>query len=91
MDDHSLHVFLLRNGKIVDSTPEFQSFKRVMTNGWKEVQRVLKVVEKYATMLRVKYLNVVGAEIIKLIAKKRGKYIRVSEVVSCFQSYSEEK
>ena len=30
MDQHALHVFMIRKGKIIQETPEFVSFKRVI-------------------------------------------------------------
>eukprot|EP00698_Gefionella_okellyi_P001647 TRINITY_DN1154_c0_g1_i2.p1 TRINITY_DN1154_c0_g1~~TRINITY_DN1154_c0_g1_i2.p1 ORF type:complete len:424 (-),score=95.89 TRINITY_DN1154_c0_g1_i2:15-1286(-) len=55
MDSHSLHHFMIRNGKTYNATPEFRSFKRKFAGNWARIQLVIASLEqlfqKYAGML----------------------------------------
>lgn len=46
MDEHALHIFLIRYGKVIEETPEFVSFKRVCERDWHNLAPLLKILEK---------------------------------------------
>ena len=44
MDQYSLHQIIIRKGEILDTTPEFISFKRTYLNKWGSVSFVLHLI-----------------------------------------------
>lgn len=46
MDAYSLHQFIIRKGKVIESTPEFASFKRLFTTRWGDIVLVIHALEK---------------------------------------------
>jgi hypothetical protein len=51
LDEFSLHQFFIRNGHILDTTPEFQSFHRKFQFMWSQIKNIILQVG-----LRVRYL-----------------------------------
>ena len=47
MDQHALHVFMIRNGKIIQETPEFMSFKRVIGRDLNRIVPFLLTIEQF--------------------------------------------
>jgi len=45
MDEFSLHQFIIRKGKTLDSTPEFISFKRTYINYWAGISFIIHLLE----------------------------------------------
>ena len=46
MDQYSLHQIIIRKGEILDTTPEFVSFKRTHLNKWGSVAFILHQIQK---------------------------------------------
>lgn len=44
MDQFSLHQIIIRKGEILDTTPEFISFKRTYLNKWGSVSFILHLI-----------------------------------------------
>ena len=40
LDEYSLHQFIIRKGKTLASTPEFQSFRRTNLANWGNIKRI---------------------------------------------------
>ena len=70
MDKHALHIFYVRNGKIMHESPEFESFKRVYSHRMEELQVWLDMLEKVCTKLDVKLLKVNGGKLLKYVMKQ---------------------
>lgn len=70
MDEHALHIFLVRNGKAIEETPEFESFKRVHSSIWGHIKRYISQIEIYCRMLEVKMLKVNGSLLVRKIYRK---------------------
>ena len=70
MDEHALHVFMVRNGEVLQETPEFESFKRVYGLMWAEVLPYLEELENYCKMLKIKLLKVNGSALVNLVRRK---------------------
>lgn len=49
MDEHALHVFMIRKGKIIQETPEFLSFKRVIGKDLHRIVPFLLTLEQFAS------------------------------------------
>lgn len=70
MDEHALHIFMVRNGKVLDETPEFESFKRVYSLMWGDMIPYLTELEIYCRLLKVKILKVNGSALATLVKRK---------------------
>ena len=46
MDAYSLHQLIVRKGVLLDTTPEFISFRRTYLNKWGSISFVLHLIEK---------------------------------------------
>ena len=46
MDVYSLHYFLIRRGRTLHETPEFQSYKRTFINEWKNIEGIIEQLEE---------------------------------------------
>lgn len=70
MDEHALHIFLVRNGKVIRETPEFESFKRVHSQIWGRITQYITQLEIYCRMLKVKLLRVNGSRLVQKIYRR---------------------
>lgn len=70
MDEHALHIFLVRNGSAIKETPEFESFKRVHSQIWGKVTYYISQIEIYCRMLKTKLLRVNGSLLIQKIYRR---------------------
>ena len=43
LDQYSLHQFIIRRGKVLHMTPEFQSFKRTHVAEWGQITTIVSV------------------------------------------------
>ena len=46
VDAYSLHRFIIRKGKTLEETPEFQSYKRTFAHLWERIRSIIKSLEK---------------------------------------------
>jgi hypothetical protein len=81
MDQHALHVFMIRNGKIIQETPEFLSFKRVIDRDLNRIVPFLLTIEQFAAFLEKKLIKVNGSELYKLIFQPK---VSLKDIVACF-------
>ena len=42
MDVYSLHYFMVRKGKTIRESPEFQSYQRTFLKDWIKIERILQ-------------------------------------------------
>eukprot|EP00002_Diphylleia_rotans_P032497 TRINITY_DN6832_c0_g3_i2.p1 TRINITY_DN6832_c0_g3~~TRINITY_DN6832_c0_g3_i2.p1 ORF type:complete len:1023 (+),score=225.37 TRINITY_DN6832_c0_g3_i2:269-3070(+) len=63
MDTYSLHQFIIRKGKCLDTTPEFTSFKRKNANKWGEVHVILRMLEKLFAQYAVPLAYIDGRQV----------------------------
>lgn len=66
MDQHALQIFLVRHGKVIDETPEFQSFKRLAGKRWEKVAPYLKLLLKCINRLELKLVRINGSDLLKI-------------------------
>lgn len=85
MDQHALQIFMLRNGRIVAETPEYQSFKRLAKS--EKVRPYLELLQKFASKLHIKTLWVNGSKLLVFAAKNIKATVPL--VVQCLQESSE--
>ena len=46
MDEFSLHQFIIRHGKVLSKTPEYESFKRTNSHNWGAILSVVRYVRQ---------------------------------------------
>jgi hypothetical protein len=89
MDEHSLHEFIIRRGKTLDSTPEFESFRRAYASTWTNgVAPLVGHLEKICERFKVPLAVVDGKALAECAAAvaARGDYPamgRVDELLRC--------
>jgi hypothetical protein len=66
LDAYSLHQIIIRKGKTVTTTPEYQSFKRKYSYMWGHVQSILYLLEQAMTRYSVKKAIVNGQRLAAL-------------------------
>lgn len=88
MDDHALHIFFVRNGKAIEETPEFESFKRVHSSIWGKVLRYISQIEIYCRILRTKMLKVNGSLLVKKVYRKITP--TATNLIDCILPYEEQ-
>lgn len=71
LDQYSLHQFIIRRGKVLDMTPEFQSFQRTHVAEWGPITTVVKLLEQMLTKFSVPMAYIDGHSVIQLA--ERGK------------------
>jgi hypothetical protein len=81
MDKHALHIFYVRNGKIMHESPEFESFKRVYSHRMEELKVWLDLLESVCKRLNVKLLKVNGGKLLKFVLKQVKPTVPL--IVSC--------
>src|SRR3990167_126892 len=85
MDQHALQIFMLRNGRIVAETPEFQSFKRLAKMD--RVRPYLDLVQTFASKLGIKTLWVNGSKLLVFVSKNQKATVPL--VLQCLQRSSD--
>jgi hypothetical protein len=66
LDQYSLHQFIIRRGKVLDMTPEFQSFKRTHVAEWGEIITIVGLLEALLGRFSVPMAYIDGHSVIKL-------------------------
>jgi hypothetical protein len=88
MDQHALQIFLIRNGQVIEETPEYQSFKRLAGKKWPKVLPFILLLQKYVLKLGVKLIKVNGSKILELILGN--KKPTVPNAMSCLLPFDSE-
>lgn len=63
MDQFSLHQIIIRKGEILDTTPEFISFKRTYLNKWGSVSYILHLIQRLLQDSEVEMAYVEGRKV----------------------------
>ena len=66
MDQFSLHQIIIRKGEILDTTPEFISFKRTYLNKWGSVSFILHLIQRLLQDSDVEMAYVEGRKVAML-------------------------
>lgn len=66
MDQFSLHQIIIRKGEILDTTPEFISFKRTYLNKWGSVSYILHLIQRLLQASEVDMAYVEGRKVAML-------------------------
>lgn len=66
MDQFSLHQIIIRKGEILDTTPEFISFKRTYLNKWGSVSFILHLIQRLLRESEVEMAYVEGRKVAML-------------------------
>ena len=63
MDQYSLHQIIIRKGQVLDTTPEFISFRRTYLNKWGSVSYILHLIQRLLTDSDVDMAYVEGRKV----------------------------
>jgi len=85
LDAYSLHRFMIRKGRLVNSTPEFASFQRKYTAIWLAVMRIIHQLEMLCVQLRLELVHVSGQRVVELAQTGRPQF-PASELLFCFEN-----
>jgi hypothetical protein len=66
LDSFSLHQFIIRRGKTLSDTPEFESFKRKYLNTWGSVMGIVRALEKMLEEFTVPVAYIDGNRVVTL-------------------------
>ncbi len=66
LDEYSLHQFIIRKGKTLASTPEFQSFRRTNLANWGNIITVINLLEDILSQFQVPLAYIDGKSIMQL-------------------------
>lgn len=85
MDAYSLHQFMIRKGKTIDTTPEFLSYKRTYTSRWGEITIVIHALEKLLGEYQVPLAYIDGKKVLKLAIDPFKKWT-VDDLLNCISN-----
>lgn len=88
MDEFSLHQFVIRKGKVLDTTPEFLSFKRTYINQWAGISFMIHLLEKLLSDYEVPHAIVNGKALAKLAQQSTHKP-NVVQLYDCLSNSDE--
>mmetsp|Transcript_15190 Transcript_15190/g.20623 ORF Transcript_15190/g.20623 Transcript_15190/m.20623 type:complete len:100 (+) Transcript_15190:65-364(+) len=63
MDQYSLHQIIIRKGQVLDTTPEFISFRRTYLNKWGSVSYILHLIQRLLQDSEVEMAYVEGRKV----------------------------
>lgn len=66
MDEYSLHELIIRRGRVLDQTPEFNSFKRTFVQKWGQISYILMLLEKLLMHSSVEMAYIDGRKVAAL-------------------------
>ena len=74
MDDYALHIIMIRKGKLLDMTPEFNGFKRIYLFKWPAISRLLKQIEEFFDTYAVPLAYIDGGKLAAIADIELEKY-----------------
>jgi hypothetical protein len=87
MDAYSSHLFIIRKGITLDTTPEFVSFQRTYSSLWTRVLPGIKALEAMLALFQVPKALADGKRLVELIGRK----YREEELLDCLVNKEEVK
>jgi hypothetical protein len=88
LDTYSLHQFLVRHGKTLDSTPEFLSFRRKNIDIWGAVTTVVRALEALLTKYCVPMAYIDGQAVVRL-AQDELEEPTTTQLLECFANFDQ--
>lgn len=85
LDTYSLHQFIIRRGKTLNTTPEFVSFQRKYGFLWGSVKTVIQELEEFLVKYGIPLAYINGQKIVEL-AELEGRRPTISELLECLEN-----
>jgi IQ domain-containing protein H len=85
MDTFSSHLFIIRKGQTLDTTPEFISFQRTYLGIWSKILPGIKALESMLSTFKVPKAIADGKKLVDLIGKK----YKEEELLDCIVNKEE--
>eukprot|EP00899_Mesostigma_viride_P008752 jgi/Mesvir1/17879/Mv12955-RA.1 len=92
LDAFSLHEFVIRHGVVLDSTPEFASYKRTYARVWPQIESLIRHLEEVCTTFNVDRAVIDGkalAEIAEEAEDDVNAEVGMDDLLSCIQNIDE--
>jgi IQ domain-containing protein H len=92
MDDHSAHMIIIRKGKILEETPEFESYKRTYAQDWVTLAAMLLQLESICVQYAVPLATVDGkrlAEVCHNLETNSAELLPVEQLLVCIENIQE--
>ena len=64
MDVYSLHFFMVRKGKTIRQSPEFESYQRAFIQEWESIERNLKQIEDICYNYEINLVKIDGKKLV---------------------------
>ena len=88
LDTYSLHQFIIRKGRTLEETPEFQSYKRICGEIWLPISYIIKSLEKLLNSHDIPLAYIDGKKLAKLAIESRKAY-EINELMDCIVNSEE--
>ena len=85
MDAYSSHLFIIRKGATLDTTPEFISFQRTYAGMWSKIVPGIKALEAMLSAFQVPKAIADGKKLVELI----GRRVREEDLLDCLVNKEE--
>jgi hypothetical protein len=82
VDAYSLHQFIIRRGKVLADTPEFQSYKRTYFGIWEPITLLIQTLEKILTDYDIRVAYIDGKKLARLAEISFGKP-SIADLLGC--------
>ena len=82
LDKHSLHNFMIYDGKTLKDTPEFQSFRRMYQHKWGSISSIIEQIESFLSKYQVKLAIINGPKVFEL-SKLNLPTIKKEDIYPC--------
>lgn len=83
LDTYSLHLFIIRKGRTLIETPEFQSYKRICQNIWEPISNIIKNLEKLLRNYGVPLATIDGKKVARLAVQNKKPTLNMNELLDC--------
>ena len=88
LDTYSLHQFIIRKGRTLHETPEFQSYKRICENIWEPISNIIKSLEKLLSNYDIQLAYIDGKKLAKLAIQPK-KTQNLNDLLDCIVNSEE--
>lgn len=83
LDTYSLHQFMIRKGRTLEETPEFQSYKRICENIWDPINKIIKSLERIFSSCDIPLVYIDGKKLAKMAVESTRKSFTMHELLDC--------
>lgn len=83
LDTYSLHQFMIRKGRTLEETPEFQSYKRICDSIWGPLSNLIKNLENFFSNYEIALVYIDGKKLARMAVNSYKKTYSFNELLDC--------